>query len=139
LLAGEAVHIRVHSYNRIVLLTGEVPGPAEREQADAVVRRLPNVRQVYNELVIGPPASLTSRANDFALATKVKASLFNVPGDLVDFNPTRVQVVTEQGTVYLFGLLRPEEAAAVTEQVRWVSGVQKVVTLYEFLEPQPQG
>lgn len=125
------VHINVTSYNHVVLLTGEVATAAQRKRAADIVRQLPNVKVVYNELVIGPISMTDERARDAAITAQVKAAL--TPLTQSDFNPTHVKVVTERRVVYLLGLLRPEEAEAVVEQARYVDGVQQVVKLFESI------
>jgi osmotically-inducible protein OsmY len=125
-------HINVTSYNKAVLLSGEVVTPKQRQKAEDIARRVENVKHVHNELVIAPPSSLSERSNDTLLTSKVKASLFEIDG-IAGFDPTRVKVVTERGTVYLFGLLTQAEAEATTSTVRRVAGVQKVVKLFEYI------
>lgn len=130
-------HVDVTSYNLMVLLSGEVPSAELRDKAEEIARNTEKVSAVHNELVIGPPSSLADRSNDAWITTKVKSALFQVRG-LPDFDATRVKVVTDRGVVYLFGLLRAPEAEAVVETARNVGGVQKVVTLFEYIsEPPP--
>lgn len=120
-------------YNGAVLLTGEVVSEAARQQAEVIVRGIePPARTIYNELVIGPPSPLSSRSNDTLLTTKVKTALLQI--DIPDFDPTRVQVVTARGVVYLMGLVRPVEADAAANIASQVSGVQQVVTLFEYID-----
>lgn len=126
-------HIDVTSYNNAVLLSGEVATPALRQQAEEIARGVEKVKYVHNELSIGPPTSIAERSSDGLITTKVKASLFQVSG-IPGFDPSRVKVVTERGIVYLFGLLTHAEADAVTSTVRRVSGVQKVVKLFEYID-----
>lgn len=124
--------ISVTSYNGVVLLTGEVVSEAVRQQATAAVRSIvPPVREVYNELVVAKPSSLSANSNDALLTTKAKAALFQVK--LKDFDPTRVKVVTDRRVVYLMGLVRPNEADAAANVVSQVNGVKQVVTLFEFI------
>ncbi|MDG4549176.1 MAG: BON domain-containing protein [Candidatus Contendobacter sp.] len=127
-------HINVTSYNGAVLLSGEAVSAQAREQAEQIARNLgePPVREVYNELVIGPPNALSSRGNDALLTTKVKTALLridNIPG----FDPSRVKVVTDHGVVYLLGLVRPREADAAADVASQVGGVRQVVTLFEYI------
>ncbi len=130
---GARAHINATSYNRALLLTGEVASPADRQRAEQIARSVEEVRAVYNELTVMPASSLGSRSSDAWITTKVKSSLFQVDG-IRDFDPTRVKVVTERGIVYLMGLVRPQEAEAVTATVRRVGGVQRVVRLFEYLD-----
>lgn len=129
---ADQAHINVTSYNGMVLLTGEVTTPELRQQAVAAVQNLDNVRQIYDELAIRPPSFLGDRSNDFAISTNAKAALFRIT-NLPGFNPLRVKIVTARGTVYLMGLVKPQEAEAVVATVRQLSGVRKVVTLFEYL------
>lgn len=127
-------HVSVTSYNGAVLLTGQVISVLARQQAEDIARRSdPPVREVYNELVIGPPIALSAQGNDALLTTKVKASLFQIHS-LPDFDPSRVKVVTEYGVVYLLGLVRPVEADAAAEIASQVAGVRQVVTIFEYID-----
>jgi osmotically-inducible protein OsmY len=126
-------HINVTSYNQVVLLSGEAPTAELRERASELVRSDDKVRQVYNEIVIAAPSAMSARSSDSWITTKAKSALLSVDS-LPDFDPTRVKVVTERGVVYLFGLLTRAEADAVTETVRRVGGVQRVVRLFEYTD-----
>lgn len=124
-------HISTTSYNHVVLLTGEVPSREAGRAAARIARESSNVRQVHNELVIAEPSSLSARANDSLITSGVKTLLLKV--DLPGFDPTRVKVVTERNVVYLMGLVTLQEADAASEQARQVSGVAKVVRLFEII------
>lgn len=126
-------HISVTCYNGIVLLTGETPTEALRAKATDLVQNIPHVRRVHNEITIAAPSSMMSRSSDTLITAKVKTSLFHIQG-YPGFDPTRVKVVTENGTVYLMGLLKHDEATAVTNEVRQVGGVQRVVKLFEYID-----
>lgn len=130
---GARSHLNITSYNRSVLISGEIPDEATRQQAEAVVRRVAEVRQVFNEAAILPASTLANRSNDAWLTTRAKTALFNVDG-IRDFDPTRVKIVTERGIVYLMGIVSSREAEAVTAAVRSVPGVQKVVRLFEYVD-----
>ncbi len=117
------------SYNGYVLLTGEVPDQTLKDQAADVVRDINGVRRIYNELNVGPNSDSNADANDVWLTTKVKTALLttsNTPG-------MRVKVVTENGVVYLMGLLTPEEADRVSDTAADIIGVQRVVRLFEII------
>ena len=121
--------ISATSYNRQVLLTGQVPDEAIRNNASAVVKGIPDVRTVFNELTVSGVPSLTSEANDVAITSKVKTRLLRderVPG-------TKVKVVTEAGVVYLMGLVTQAEANVTIDIARTTAGVAKVVTLFETI------
>ena len=109
--------------------TCQVPDEATRSRASDVVKSIPDVRTVFNELTVSGITSLTSDANDVALTSQVKARMLRderVPG-------TKIKVVTEAGVVYLMGLVTKTEAEATTDIARTTSGVAKVVTLFEYL------
>lgn len=126
--------ISTTSYDSAVLLTGSVVSEAVRQQAEQIARNLrePAVQEVYNELVVGPPSSLSVQSNDAMLTTKVKAALFNIT-NIPDFDPSRVKVVTERSVVYLMGLVKPAEADAAASVASQVAGVRQVVTLFQYI------
>ena len=117
------------SYNRIVLLTGEVPAAADRMAVEKVVAGVENVRSVVNELTVGDKPSLVARSTDAVLAGKVKATFV----DTKDVQANAYKVVAERGVVYLMGRVSEREAQRGTEIARSVSGVQKVVRVFEIL------
>lgn len=123
-------HLNVTSYNRMVLLTGEVSDAAARAEAEKIAQAVENVRGVYNELQVAGNSSLSARANDSYLTSKVKARFV----DAQKFNPLHVKVVTENNVVYLMGLVRRQEANEATEIARTTGGVQKVVRVFEYLD-----
>lgn len=123
-------HFNVTSYNRMVLLTGEVPDDAAKANAEKIARAVENVRGVYNELQVAGNSSLTARANDSYLTSKVKARFV----DAQKFSPVHVKVVTENGVVYLMGLVKRQEANDATEIARTTGGVRKVVRVFEYLD-----
>lgn len=129
---ARGANISVNSYNRVVLLSGQVMEPVQAQQAESLAARAGNVRRVFNELVVAPPQSWSNTGTDALISSMVKGALFQVQG-LDDFDPTRVKVTTDNGTVYLMGLLRADEAEAVTATVRRVNGVQRVVKLFEYI------
>ena len=125
-----SIHVNITSFNGIVLLTGEVPDAASREQAGRIAQSVEKVRSIYNELAVAPVTALSARTNDTVTTSKVKARFV----DGQKFNPLHVKVVTENGVVYLMGLVRKQEAADATEIARTTSGVTKVVRLFEYIE-----
>jgi len=129
----EGVHINANSYNRMLLLTGEVPDAAAREEAERIARGVENVRGVYNELVVSGVSSYTVRSNDALLTTKVKSRIL----DSKSVNGIHVKVITENSVVYLMGLVKKEEANDATEIARTTSGVQKVVRVFEYIDTEP--
>jgi len=127
------IHINIISINGVVLLVGQAPTEALRMQAETITRGIPKVRLVHNEMTIAAPNSYMVRSSDSMITAKVKTRLFGIKG-LEDFDPTRVKVVTENGVVYMMGILTQAEANAVTGRARQVGGVQKVVKLFEYLD-----
>ena len=126
-------HLSVISVNGVVLLVGQTPTEALRQQAENLARGVDNVRVVHNELTIAAPNTYMTRSSDSYVTSKVKTSLFKVKGH-EDFDPTRVKVVTENGIVYLMGILYRSEAEDAAKQASRVGGVQKVVKLFEYLD-----
>lgn len=126
---GERGHINVTSFNRTVLLTGEVPTEADKAAAEAAVTKLENVRATLNELVVAPNSSLVDRSNDALITSKVKASYV----DAKDIFANAYKVVTERGVVYLMGRVTDREADRGVAIARGVSGVSKVVKAFEII------
>jgi osmotically-inducible protein OsmY len=126
---GDRGHVNVTSYNRMALITGEVPTEADRTAVEQAIARIENVRSTVNDLAVMGPSSLTARSNDAILTSKVKATYV----DAKDLQATAVKVVTERGTVYLMGRVTEREASRAVELARGISGVQKVVRVFEIL------
>jgi osmotically-inducible protein OsmY len=125
-------HINVEVFNGWVLLSGEAPTEMLRRRAGDIARAQDKVRRVFNEITIAAPSSAMTRSSDTWITTKVKSSLINV--DIEGYDPTRVKVVTENGTVFLLGLLYHKEADATVAKTQEVAGVQRVVKLFEYLD-----
>lgn len=123
-------HIVVVSYNGLVLLAGQVATAELKERAATVAQDVNRVRKVHNELSIGGPISLVARTNDSWLTTKVKSRLVASS----DAKGLKVKVVTENGVVYLMGLLNRAQADAVVSVTADVYGVQKIVKVFEYLD-----
>lgn len=126
---GDRGHINTTSYNRTVLITGEVATEADRVAAEQAINRIENVRATVNELAVMGNASLTARSNDAILSSKVKASFI----DAKDLQANAIKVVAERGTIYLMGRVTEREAGRATEIARGVGGVGKVVRVFEML------
>lgn len=126
---GDRGHVNATSYNRMLLLTGEVASEADKAAVEQNVARIENVRSIVNELGVMGSASLTSRSNDTILTSKVKASFV----DAKDLQANAVKVVTERGVVYLMGRVTEREATRASEIARGVGGVQKVVRVFEVV------
>ena len=121
--------VNADSYNRIVLLTGEVPAAADRVAVERAVAGVENVRSVVNELVVADKLSVGSRSADAVLAGKVKATLV----DAKDVQANAFKVVADRGAIYLMGRVTEREAQRGVDIARSVSGVQKVVRVFEIL------
>jgi osmotically-inducible protein OsmY len=126
---GGRSHLNVTSYNRQVLITGEVANAQDRDYVARLVGEVENVRKVVNEAVIGPNSSLTERSTDALITAKVKAQMV----DSKDIFANAYKIVTERGVVYLMGRVTQREADRATEVARQVSGVKKVVRIFEIL------
>ena len=127
---GKEVHANVTSFNRRVMLTGEVPNDELRTKVKDLVQAVPNVKEVQNELVIGGVSTFGARSNDTYLTAKVKTRLF----DDKRFIANHVKVVTEAGTVFLMGIVKREEGDAAAEVAAKTKGVAKVVKVFEYME-----
>jgi osmotically-inducible protein OsmY len=124
--------VSVTSYNRQVLITGEVPGASERAAVEAAVAKVENVRSVVNELVVAPNSAFSSRSADSVLATKVKATLV----DAKDLQANAFKVVCERRVIYLMGRVTEREAQRGAELASQVKGVEKVVKVFEIVSEQ---
>ena len=123
-------HIVVSSYNGVVLLAGQTPRADLKSLAEQTAGQVQRVKKVHNEIQVIQPSSILARNNDAWLTTKIKTQMLgdaNVPG-------SRIKVITENGIVYLLGLVTQREANAATSVVQGVSGVQKIVKLFEYID-----
>ncbi|MES2100689.1 MAG: BON domain-containing protein [Pseudomonadota bacterium] len=140
-LLGDRGNVSTTSYNRVVLLTGAVTNEADKAAVERAVSAIENVKSVVNEVAIGSAASFGNRSNDTLLTSKVKASFV----DAKDVQVNAYKVVTERGVVYLMGRVTEREANRASDIARGVSGVQKVVRVFEVvseaeladLQPKP--
>ena len=129
---GERGHVNITSYNRQVLLSGEVPTAQDRQLVEQVVTKVDNVRAIVNELVVAENTSLTQRASDILITGKVKASLV----DAKDLFATAFKIVTERGTVHIMGRVTQREANRAADIARGVDGVKKVVRIVETISEE---
>ncbi len=127
-LTGES-HVNITSFKGNVLITGEVPDEAAKTKAGNVVLGIENVKSITNELTIGPKTSVSSRANDSYLTSKVKAQFVTENR----FQANHVKVVTENSVVYLMGYVTQKEADAAAEIASNTSGVARVVKVFEYM------
>jgi osmotically-inducible protein OsmY len=126
---GAKAHVNVTSYSRAVLLTGEAPDAATKTEIEKIVAAVPDVRAISNEIEISAPTSLSSRSNDTYITSKVKGRFL----DAAKFPINVVKVVTENGIVYLLGIVSQREADAAVEVARTTAGVRKVVRVFEIV------
>jgi osmotically-inducible protein OsmY len=126
---GERAHINVTSYNRQVLLTGEVPTEQDKQLVEQIVSRVDNVRNIVNELAVMGNASLTQRSSDALVTGRVKAALV----DAKDLFANAFKIVTERGTTYVMGRVTEREAKRATAIISSTSGVQRVVRILEII------
>ena len=126
----QSSRIVVTSYNMVALITGQTANQTLKARAEQRVAGVDRVRRVVNELEIGSTASLGERTRDAALVAEIKYKLTGI--DIPDFDPLRVKVIAERGTIYLMGLLTQAEGNAVTDLVRQISGVHRVVKVFEY-------
>ncbi|WP_312272500.1 BON domain-containing protein [Pseudomonas sp.] len=123
-------HIVVVSYNGVVLLAGQTPRLELKAQAEQVARNVQRVKLVHNELQVLEPSSLLARNNDTWITTKIKSKMLtdnSVPA-------SRIKIVTENGIVYMLGLVTHQEANLATNVAQSVSGVQRIVKLFEYID-----
>ncbi len=126
---GERGHVNITSYNRMALLTGEVPTEADRSAIEQSISQIENVRSIVNELAVTANSSIGSRSNDVVLTSKVKASFL----DARDLQANAFKVVTERGQVFLMGRVTEREAKRAGDVARSIGGVQKVVRVFELI------
>lgn len=122
-------HINVTSFNRQVLLTGEVPSEQDRQRAQQLVAGVENVRSIVNELAVMGSSSMSQRSNDAVVTGRVKAAMV----DARDLHSRAIKVVTERNIVYLMGLVTAREADRATQVTRNTEGVSRVVRVFEFI------
>ena len=125
----EKAHFSLTSFNGVVLLTGQVASEASKQAAGLALKNLRQVRTVHNELEISGPTTLVARSNDSFISTKVKSALIASKA----VNGRRIKVVTEDGVVYLMGLLTRDEAEAAVTRAGSVYGVKKIVEAFEYI------
>lgn len=128
---GDRGHVTATSYNRVLLLTGEVPTEADKAALGKAMAQIGTVRSTINDLAVMPNSSLSSRSSDSVLTGQVKAAIF----DTKELSVTTIKVVTERGSVYMMGLLTEGEAKRAVEVARVVGGVKKVVNVFQVITP----
>lgn len=125
----EKGHVAAVSYNNNLLLVGQVPNAATRDAIERAVRNETKIDRIFNELEIAPVTALGARSNDTWITTRVKSEMM-----VSSLDPTRIKVLTENGVVYLMGIVHAQEADDAVSLARRIRGVQKVVKMFEYLD-----
>jgi osmotically-inducible protein OsmY len=129
---GERVHLNVTSFNRKVLLTGEARSQADKDRAEKLAQSQENVQSIVNDLAVAPPSSLTQRSKDVVITSQAKAAFI----DAKDLQVNAIKVVTERGAIYLMGRVTAREAKRASDIVRGISGVTKVVRVFDEISEE---
>ncbi len=126
-------HYTVTAYNGATLVTGEVPNEELRKKVISIIQEIPNVRLIHDNLIIAYPSDADSRANDELITDTVKTAL-NQIRTTPDFDPSMVKIITENGTVYLMGLVHRDEGTVVINVARLQPGIKQIVTVFEYID-----
>lgn len=121
-------HVEVTVFNRVVLLSGETPNPAWKQQAEEIAKSVPDVSRVYNQITIQGPTSSLTRTSDAWITTKIKGEMLATE----DLKSSSIKVVTENGVVFLMGTVKRQQVEIAVDIARQVSGVQKVVKIFQY-------
>jgi osmotically-inducible protein OsmY len=126
-------HFTITAYNGIVLVTGEAPNEELRKKIISTVQEISNVKLVHNDLAISAPSDANSRANDTLITDTIKIALKQIR-TIPDFDPSTVKVITENGTVYLMGLVHRDEGAVVINVTKLQPGIKQIIVVFEYLD-----
>ena len=126
-------HITINAYNGAILISGETANEALKNKIVSIVQVIPNVTLIHDNLLIEPPSDANSRANDQLITETIRTALTQIKS-LPDFDPAMIQVVTENGTVFLMGIVRRDEGAIVIKITRLQPGVKQIITLFEYAD-----
>lgn len=121
-------HIEVTVFNRVVLLTGETPTPELKHQAYEIAESVPNVKRIYNQISIQGPTSTLTRTSDTWITAKIKGQMLTAD----NLRSSSIKVLTENGVVYLMGIVNRRQAEVAVEIARQASGVQKVIKIFQY-------
>jgi osmotically-inducible protein OsmY len=122
-------HLNVTTFNHVLLIVGQAKTEELRQKAISLVERVPNIKRVYNEITVEQLIPLKERSRDVWLTTKVKTALISEKG----LRYAQIKIVTENSNVYLLGLVNKEQAELAADIARQISGVQKVVKVFEYI------
>jgi osmotically-inducible protein OsmY len=126
-------HITINAYNGAILISGETANEALKNKIVSIVQVIPNVTLIHDNLLIEPPSDANSRANDQLITDTIKTALSQIKS-LPDFDPAMIKVVTENGTVFLMGIVRRDEGVIVIKITRLQPGVKQIITLFEYAD-----
>ncbi len=126
-------HITINAYNGAILISGETANEALKNKIVSIVQVIPNVTLIHDNLLIEPPSDANSRANDQLITDTIRTALTQIKS-LPDFDSAMIKVVTENGTVFLMGIVRREEGAIVIKITRLQPGVKQIITLFEYAD-----
>ena len=126
-------HITINAYNGAILISGETANEALKNKIVSIVQVIPNVTLIHDNLLIEPPSDANSRANDQLITDTIKTALSQIKS-LPDFDSAMIKVVTENGTVFLMGIVRRDEGAIVIKITRLQPGVKQIITLFEYAD-----
>jgi len=126
-------HFTITAYNGAVLITGEAPNEALEKKIIATVQVIPNVKLIHDNLITARPSDANSRANDQLITDTVKTALSQIR-TMPDFDPAMVKVITENGNVYLMGLVQRDEGTVVINVTKLQPGINQIVTVFEYVD-----
>ncbi len=126
-------HFTITAYNGAVLVTGEAPNEALEKKIISTVQGISNVKLIHNNLTIGYPTDANSRANDALITDTVRIALKQIR-TIPNFDPSMVKVITENGTVYLMGLVHRDEGTVVINVTKLQPGIKQIVTVFEYID-----
>ena len=126
-------HFTITAFNGTVLVTGEAPDEELRKKIISTVREIPNVKLVHNNLAISVPSDASSRANDTLITDTIRIALKQIR-TIPNFDPSMVKVITENGTVYLMGLVHRNEGAVVINVTKLQPGIKQIIVIFEYLD-----
>ena len=122
-------HVNVASFNGVVLLAGQVQEPSQRDEIEQLVRKVSGIKELHNVVTVASPTSALTQISDTWITTKVKTKLIAMN----DIDPSQIKVVTEDGTVYLMGIVPPDQADIAVDIARTTDGVQRVVKIFDYV------
>ena len=122
-------NVSVSTFNNVVLLAGQVPKPDMRNQIEKIVQKIPDIHEIHNLITVSNPVSTLTQISDTWITTKIKAQLIAAN----EIDPSKIKVITENGTVYLIGIIPPEQAQQAVQIARTTSGVQNVIKVFSYL------